>query len=111
MIGGERARWFGFSPNIDGRPRAILVVRQQLVIVDVEMASLEGHTFALRQGLDHGNPFASIAISLIVLRKPYASLLKLRTVPGVYQIDGEATPADVLDLQRHFGEHDGMIEI
>src|SRR6516165_8879528 len=22
MIGGERACWFGFSPNIDGRPRA-----------------------------------------------------------------------------------------
>jgi hypothetical protein len=41
MIGGERARRFGLAAEIDGRPRAILVVRQQLVIVDVKMASRE----------------------------------------------------------------------
>jgi hypothetical protein len=46
-----------------------------------------------------------------MLGKADARGLELRSVPGVDEVEREAAAADLLDAQRHLGEHHRVVEV
>ena len=74
------------------------------------MLAGEVDPLAAHQGFDDRQPLASIGIALVVFEKRNAGIDNLAPVPGIHQVDREAALADVLDLQRHLGQHDRIIK-
>ena len=111
MIGDQRASRRGFTADIDQWARAVEVGGPERVIAYVEMFSLVSETLTLHQARHHRDPLLSVGVARVMLREADAGLFQLRTVPGIDQIDRKPSPADVLDLKRHLGQHHRVIQI
>ena len=65
---------------------------------------------ALEQSPDHVKPFGPVRIASVMIGEHDPGSFDLGPVPGIDEVDREATVTDLVNAECHFGEHHGMVE-